>query len=141
MHTNPSATDVYVRACSQPVTWPAPCSYKTVMNVAHEVELLVGEIKRLGAPNAQGQTSVSFGTLFSDDKCANLFEALVGTLRWAGSDSVCRRGHRELVHFSVHAGQPRGRRSLRMMENFCSREYMTMFKLFCSRMSSVCLYI
>ena len=53
------------------------------MNVEHEVELLIGEIKRLGSPNAQGQTSVTFGVLFRDDKCANLFEALVGTLRAA----------------------------------------------------------
>ena len=53
------------------------------MNVGHEVELLVGEIKRLGTPNADGQMVVKFGVLFSDDKCANLFEALVGTLRAA----------------------------------------------------------
>lgn len=53
------------------------------MNVGHEVELLVREIKRLGAPNADGQMVVKFGVLFSDDKCANLFEALVGTLRAA----------------------------------------------------------
>ena len=53
------------------------------MNVAHEVELLVGEMKRLGSPNADGKIAVTFGTLFSDDKCANLFEALVGTLRAA----------------------------------------------------------
>ena len=43
------------------------------MNVAHEVELLVGEIKRLGTPNADGQYVVKFGVLFADDKCANLF--------------------------------------------------------------------
>lgn len=53
------------------------------MNVDHEVKLLVGEIKRLGTPNAEGQMVVKFGVLFSDDKCANLFEALVGTLRAA----------------------------------------------------------
>ena len=53
------------------------------MNVAHEVELLVGEMKRLRSPNADGKIAVTFGTLFSDDKCANLFEALVGTLRAA----------------------------------------------------------
>ncbi|KAG8444409.1 hypothetical protein GDO86_009554 [Hymenochirus boettgeri] len=38
------------------------------MNVDHEVNLLVKEIRRLGA---------------KDDKCANLFEALVGTLKAA----------------------------------------------------------
>ena len=53
------------------------------MNVEHEVQLLVGEIKRLGSPNGDGQMVVKFGTLFADDKCANLFEALVGTLRAA----------------------------------------------------------
>ena len=53
------------------------------MNVEHKVQLLVQEIKRLGSPNADGQMVVKFGVLFSDDKCANLFEALVGTLRAA----------------------------------------------------------
>lgn len=53
------------------------------MNVEHEVELLLEEIKRLGSVDATGQLSVKFGVLFRDDKCANLFEALVGTLRAA----------------------------------------------------------
>ena len=53
------------------------------MNVGHEVELLIGEIKRLGTPNAEGQVVVKFGVLFRDDRCANLFEAMVGTLRAA----------------------------------------------------------
>lgn len=53
------------------------------MNVQHEIELLIGEIKRLGTENEEGKMVVKFGTLFSDDKCANLFEALVGTLRAA----------------------------------------------------------
>lgn len=53
------------------------------MNVEHEVKLLIEEIKRLGSPNEEGKISVRFGTLFSDDRCANLFEALVGTLRAA----------------------------------------------------------
>ena len=53
------------------------------MNVEHEVELLEQEIRRLGSPNADGQVSVRFGVLFRDDRCANLFEALVGTLRAA----------------------------------------------------------
>ena len=44
------------------------------MNVEHEVKLLVEEIKRLGSPNADGQVSVKFGVLFSDDRCANIFE-------------------------------------------------------------------
>lgn len=49
----------------------------------HEVKLLIEEIKRLGSPNEEGKISVRFGVLFSDEKCANLFEALVGTLRAA----------------------------------------------------------
>lgn len=53
------------------------------MNVEHEVTLLVEEIRRLGSKNPDGMTSVKFGVLFSDDKCANLFEALVGTLKAA----------------------------------------------------------
>lgn len=53
------------------------------MNVEHEVTLLVEEIRRLGSKNPDGKTSVKFGVLFSDDKCANLFEALVGTLKAA----------------------------------------------------------
>lgn len=53
------------------------------MDVNHEVKLLIEEIKRLGTPNADGKISVKFGTLFHDEKCANLFEALVGTLKAA----------------------------------------------------------
>ena len=40
-------------------------------------------MKRLGTQNADGKYVVNFGVLFADDKCANLFEALVGTLRAA----------------------------------------------------------
>ena len=53
------------------------------MNVEHEVKLLIEEIKRLGSPNEEGKISVTFGVLFNDEKCANLFEAMVGTLRAA----------------------------------------------------------
>lgn len=58
------------------------------MNVDHEVKLLIEEIKRLGAANASGQIVVKFGVLFKDDKCANLFEALLGTLRAAKRKKV-----------------------------------------------------
>ncbi|KAM9779016.1 costars family protein ABRACL [Syngnathus typhle] len=58
------------------------------MNVAHEVNLLVGEIERLGSKNAEGQTSVKFGVLFNDDRCANIFEALVGTLKAAKKKKI-----------------------------------------------------
>ena len=60
------------------------------MNVEHEVELLVQEIKRLGTPNADGQVSVTFGVLFRDDRCANLFEAMVGTLRAAKKKKIVK---------------------------------------------------
>ncbi|TNN60642.1 Costars family protein ABRACL [Liparis tanakae] len=53
------------------------------MNVDHEVQMLVEEIHRLGTKGADGQTKVAFGVLFQDDRCANIFEALVGTLRAA----------------------------------------------------------
>ena len=54
------------------------------MDVNHEVSLLQEEIKRLGTKNeSTGEYVEELGVLFSDDKCANLFEALVGTLRAA----------------------------------------------------------
>ncbi|XP_072173508.1 costars family protein ABRACL-like isoform X2 [Diadema setosum] len=53
------------------------------MNVEHEVSLLIEEIKRLGQPGPDGKITVKFGVLFADDRCANLFEALVGTLKAA----------------------------------------------------------
>ncbi|PIN18652.1 hypothetical protein CDL12_08673 [Handroanthus impetiginosus] len=53
------------------------------MNVEEEVERLKEEIKRLGKPQADGSYKVTFGELFNDDRCANIFEALVGTLRAA----------------------------------------------------------
>lgn len=56
---------------------------ESAMNVEHEVNLLVEEIHRLGSRNADGKLSVKFGVLFQDDRCANLFEALVGTLKAA----------------------------------------------------------
>lgn len=71
------------------------------MNVEHEVELLVQEIKRLGAPNAEGLTSVKFGVLFRDDRCANLFEALVGTLRAAKRKKIVKYDG-ELLLQGVH---------------------------------------
>ncbi|KJE93906.1 hypothetical protein CAOG_04623 [Capsaspora owczarzaki ATCC 30864] len=53
------------------------------MNVDHEIGLLKEEIKRLGAKNASGQYSVKYGVLFKDDRVANIFEALLGTLKSA----------------------------------------------------------
>ncbi|KAJ7968312.1 costars family protein [Quillaja saponaria] len=53
------------------------------MNVEEEVERLKEEIKRLGKVQDDGSYKVTFGVLFNDDRCANIFEALVGTLRAA----------------------------------------------------------
>ncbi|KAM9840160.1 costars family protein ABRACL [Aulostomus maculatus] len=58
------------------------------MDVSHEINLLVQEIERLGSKNDEGQTCVKFGVLFNDDRCANIFEALVGTLRAAKRKKV-----------------------------------------------------
>ncbi|CAH3127133.1 costars family protein ABRACL-like [Pocillopora verrucosa] len=58
------------------------------MNVEHEVKLLVQEMKRLGKPNSDGKITVKFGVLFSDDRCANIFEALVGTLKAAKKKKI-----------------------------------------------------
>ncbi|KAL9264983.1 Costars family protein-like protein [Drosera capensis] len=53
------------------------------MNVGEEIERLREEIKRLGQIQPDGSYKVTFGVLFNDDRCANIFEALVGTLRAA----------------------------------------------------------
>lgn len=53
------------------------------MNVDEEIERLKEEIQRLGEKQSDGSCKVTFGVLFNDDRCANIFEALVGTLRAA----------------------------------------------------------
>ncbi|KAJ0010001.1 hypothetical protein Pint_33452 [Pistacia integerrima] len=53
------------------------------MNVEEEVQRLKEEIQRLGKVQPDGSYEVTFGVLFNDDRCANIFEALVGTLRAA----------------------------------------------------------
>ncbi|KAK2383464.1 hypothetical protein P8452_38586 [Trifolium repens] len=58
------------------------------MNVEEEVEKLREEIQRLGKVQPDGSYTVTFGTLFHDDRCANIFEALVGTLRAAKKRKV-----------------------------------------------------
>ncbi|KAL2537111.1 Costars domain-containing protein [Forsythia ovata] len=60
-----------------------PTPPTVIMNVEEEVERLKEEIKRLGKPQDDGSYLVTFGVLFNDDRCANIFEALVGTLRAA----------------------------------------------------------
>lgn len=71
------------------------------MNVDHEVSLLVEEIQRLGEKNADGDMAVKFGVLFSDDRCANIFEALVGTLKAAKKRKVVKYDS-ELLLQGVH---------------------------------------
>lgn len=44
------------------------------MNVEKEVQELVVEMKRLGAKNSEGQYVVTFGVMFNDTRCANIFE-------------------------------------------------------------------
>ncbi|KAK9071070.1 hypothetical protein SSX86_009638 [Deinandra increscens subsp. villosa] len=58
------------------------------MNVDEEIEQLKQEIKRLGHKQTDGSYKVTFGVLFNDDRCANIFEALVGTLRAAKKRKV-----------------------------------------------------
>ncbi|KAI9204258.1 costars family protein [Polychytrium aggregatum] len=60
----------------------------TPAQVAQEIKLLIGEIKRLGTCDASGQYSVKFGVIVKDDRCANIFEALVGTLKAAKKAKV-----------------------------------------------------
>ena len=45
-----------------------------------EIQQLLKDIKRVGKP---GKPSVEFGELFDDEKVANCYEALVGTLKAA----------------------------------------------------------
>ena len=53
------------------------------MDVEEECRQLVVELERLGTEQPSGNVGVKFGTLFDDDRCAQIFEALVGTLRAA----------------------------------------------------------
>lgn len=71
------------------------------MNVEHEITLLKEEMKRLGSPNSDGNVSVTFGVLFNDDRCANIFEALVGTLRAAKRKKIVKYDG-ELLLQGVH---------------------------------------
>ncbi|KAI8920971.1 hypothetical protein DFJ77DRAFT_448120 [Powellomyces hirtus] len=60
-----------------------------MVNVDQEIELLKREITRMGTKDpATGTTSVKFGKLVRDDDCANIFEAIVGTLRAAKKRKV-----------------------------------------------------
>ncbi|KAJ0410248.1 hypothetical protein P43SY_002580 [Pythium insidiosum] len=52
------------------------------MDVEKEVEMLVQEIRRLGRQDGD-RFGVPFGELFDDERCQDIFEALMGTLRAA----------------------------------------------------------
>lgn len=56
--------------------------------VDEEVKLLIQEIKRLGKPNDKKQYTVKFGVIVKDERCGDIFEALVGTLRAAKKRKV-----------------------------------------------------
>ncbi|KAG6482518.1 costars family protein-like [Zingiber officinale] len=71
------------------------------LNVEEEVVRLKEEIQRLGQPQDDGSYKVKFGVLFNDDRCANLFEALVGTLRAAKKRKVVKYDG-ELLLQGVH---------------------------------------
>ncbi|KAK7906959.1 hypothetical protein WMY93_015571 [Mugilogobius chulae] len=109
--TGPREVKFQVITAAIPTTEVKRCGVRTAlpfgpfrehkMNVDHEVKLLVQEIQRLGEKNGDGQTSVKFGVLFNDDRCANLFEALVGTLKAAKKRKVVRYDG-ELLLQGVH---------------------------------------
>ena len=44
------------------------------MDVDGEIKHLIAAVQRLGKPDADGKHVVTFGVLFDDDECANLFE-------------------------------------------------------------------
>jgi hypothetical protein len=56
--------------------------------VDHEIQLLREEMTRLGETQADGSVTVTFGTLFSDERCEQIFEAIVGTLKSAKKRGV-----------------------------------------------------
>ena len=51
--------------------------------VTEEVKQLVQEIMRLGTKNSNGVWVVKFGVIVRDERCGDIFEALVGTLKAA----------------------------------------------------------
>ncbi|KAJ3105294.1 hypothetical protein HDU96_008642 [Phlyctochytrium bullatum] len=58
-------------------------------SVEEEIELLEKEITRLGKVDpADGKVKVEFGIIVRDDRCADIFEALVGTLKAAKKRGV-----------------------------------------------------
>jgi len=60
------------------------------MDVKDEISKLEVEIKRLGTEQPDGSYTVTFGKLVRDDKVANIFEALVGTLKAAKKKKIIK---------------------------------------------------
>lgn len=58
------------------------------MDVGKEVKMLVEEIHRLGDVGPDGKVSVKFVKLIDDERCSNIFEAIIGTLKAARKSSV-----------------------------------------------------
>ncbi|EGF78511.1 hypothetical protein BATDEDRAFT_90678 [Batrachochytrium dendrobatidis JAM81] len=56
--------------------------------VTEEVKQLVQEIMRLGTKNSNGVWVVKFGVIVRDERCGDIFEALVGTLKAAKKRGV-----------------------------------------------------
>lgn len=56
--------------------------------VEAEVEQLKVEIVRLGEAQDNGEVHVTFGKLFDDDRCQQVFEAIAGTLKAAKKRKV-----------------------------------------------------
>ncbi len=58
--------------------------------INHEIELLIKAIIRLGEKNEDGKYVVIFKTLFDDDECQQIFEAMVGTLKAAKKRKILK---------------------------------------------------
>mmetsp|Transcript_52302 Transcript_52302/g.106611 ORF Transcript_52302/g.106611 Transcript_52302/m.106611 type:complete len:84 (+) Transcript_52302:23-274(+) len=56
--------------------------------VDKEVVMLLEEMERLGTRGEDGILKCKFGALIKDDKCSNIFEAIVGTLRAAKKKKI-----------------------------------------------------
>ncbi|KAK6093996.1 hypothetical protein MT418_005820 [Batrachochytrium dendrobatidis] len=56
--------------------------------VTEEVKQLVQEIMRLGTKSSNGVWVVKFGVIVRDERCGDIFEALVGTLKAAKKRGV-----------------------------------------------------
>lgn len=62
---------------------------------------VTSELNSFYIADAEGKYVVTFGVLFSDDRCANIFEALVGTLKAAKKRKIVAYAS-ELLLQNVH---------------------------------------